>query len=55
MLLKPSSIYKLSLFEDKALKKHLTEAMDKNLIRVSKSPFGAAVFLFKRRIGPYAW
>ena len=48
---KPTPIYKLSPLEDKTLKKHLTEAMDKNLIRVSKSPFGAAVFFVEKKDG----
>ena len=48
---KPTPIYKLSPLEDKMLKKHLTEAMDKNLIRVSKSPFGAAVFFVQKKDG----
>ena len=48
---KPTPIYKLSPLEDKTLKKHLTEAMDKNLIRVSKSPFGAAVFFVQKKDG----
>lgn len=55
MLPKPTLIYKLSPLEDKLLKKHLTEAMDKILIRVSKSPFGTAVFFVRKRMGPYAW
>ena len=52
---KPTPIYKLSPLEDKTLKKHLTEAMDKNLIRVSKSPFGAAVFFVQKKDGSLAW
>ena len=48
---KPTPIYKLSPLEDKTLKKHLTETMDKNLRRVSKSPFGAAVFFFQKKDG----
>ena len=30
---------------------HLTEAMDKNLIKVSKSPFGAAFFFVQNKDG----
>ena len=55
MLPKPTPIYKLSPLEDKTLKKHLTEAMVKNLIKGSKSPFGTAVFFIQKKDGPYAW
>ena len=40
---KPSPIYEFFPLNNKKLKKHLSEAMRKNLIRVSKSFFGAAV------------
>ena len=48
---KPSAIYKLSPFEDQKLNEHLSKALKKNLIRVSKSPFGAAVFFVQKRNG----
>ena len=48
---KPSAIYKLSPLEDKTLKEHLSKALEKNLIRVSKSPFGAAVFFVHKKDG----
>ena len=48
---KPLAIYKLSPLEDKTLKKHLSEALKKNLIHVSKSPFGAAVFFVHKEDG----
>ena len=48
---KPSAIYKLSPLEDKTLKEHLSKAFKKNLIRVSKSPFGAAVFFVHKKNG----
>ena len=48
---KPSAIYKLSPLKDKTLKEHLSKALEKNLIRVSKSPFGAAVFFVHKKDG----
>ena len=50
-ILKLLAIYKLSPLEDKTLKEHLSEALEKNLIRVSKSPFGAAVFFVHKKDG----
>ena len=41
----------LSLLKDKTLKKHLGEAMEKNLLRISKSPFGASVFFVHKKDG----
>ena len=51
-LQKPTPIYNLSPLEDKMLKKHLTEAIEKNLIRDFKPPFGAAVFFVQKKDGP---
>ena len=50
-LLKLSLIYKLSPLEDETLKKHLSEAMKKNLIRVSESFFGVAVLFVQKKDG----
>ena len=48
---KPSAIYKLSPLEDQKLKEHLSKALKKNLISVSKSPFGAASFFVHKKDG----
>ena len=48
---KPSAVYKLSPLEDKTLKEHLSKAFKKNLICVSKSPLGAAVFFVHKKDG----
>ena len=48
---KPSAIYKLSPLEEKTLKEYLSKALKKNLICISKSPFGAAVFFVYKKDG----
>ena len=48
---KPSAIYKLSPLEDKTLKEHLSKALKKNLIRVSKFLFGSAFFFVCKKDG----
>ena len=48
----PLPIYRLAPIREKTPSKHLTEAMDKNLIVFSKSLFGTAFLLFKRRTSP---
>ena len=48
---KLSPLYKLSPLEDETLLKHLSKALDKNLIQVSKSPYDAAVFFIKKKDG----
>lgn len=48
---KPSPIYKLSPLEDETLKKHLGKAMEKNLIRIPKSTFVAAVLFIQKKDG----
>ena len=51
---KPSPIYKLSPLEDETLRNHLNNALNKNLIQVSKYPYGAAVlFLSRKRMAHY--
>ena len=42
---KPSPIYKLSPLEDKTLRNHLNNALNKNLIQVSKSPLQSSCIL----------
>ena len=46
-------LYKLSLLEDETLKKHLSEALEKNLIYISKSPYRVAVFLLRKKMDHY--
>ena len=48
---KPLANYKLSPLKDKTLKEHLSKALKKSPIRVSKSPYGAAVFFVKKKDG----
>ena len=48
---KPFTIYKLSPLENKMLKEQLSKVLKKNLIRVSKSPFGAALFFNYKKDG----
>ena len=48
---KARPIYKLTPQEDDALREYLKEALDKGLIRPSKSPFGAAVFFVPKKEG----
>ena len=48
---KLTPLYKLTPLENKTLKKHLSEAYEKNLIQISKSPYGAAVFFIKKKDG----
>ena len=54
-LIKPTPIYKLPPFEDKTLKKHLLEAMEKNIIWVINPPLAQQFSLFRGRMVPYAW
>ena len=48
---KPSPIYKLSPLKDETLRNHLNNALNKNLIRAFKSPYGAAVFFVQNKDG----
>ena len=48
---KPSPIYKLSPLEEKTLRNHLNNALNKKLIQVSKSPYRAAVFFVQKKDG----
>ena len=41
--------YKISPLEDEVLKKHLFEALKKNLIYMSKFFYGAIVFFIKKK------
>ena len=51
ILPKPTFIYKLSPLEDETLRNHLNNALNKTLIQVSKSPYGAAVFFVQKKDG----
>ena len=48
---KPSAIYNLYPLEYKTLKEHLSKDLKKNIIRVSKSPFGRADFIVHKKDG----
>ena len=48
---KARPIYKLTPAKDDALRAHLADAMEKGLIRASKSPYGAAVFFVAKKDG----
>ena len=48
---KPAPIYKLTSLEDKMLKEHILDALDKGLIRNSRAPWGAAIFFVQKKDG----
>ena len=48
---KPAPIYRLTPLEDRTLKEHIMDALEKGLIRPSRAPWGAAVFFVQKKDG----